>query len=49
MIYEKLIYFIPTVATSVYAVLDKTLIGLMTQDDAQNGYYQQADKIFCFI
>lgn len=42
---ETLIYFIPTVATSVYAVLDKTLIGLMTQDDAQNGYYQQADKI----
>ena len=38
-------YFIPTIATSVYTVLDKTLLGLITSDVAQNGYYQQAEKI----
>lgn len=42
---ETLVYFIPTIATSVYAVLDKTLIGLITQDGAENGYYQQADRM----
>lgn len=42
---ETLIYFIPTVATSVYTVLDKTLIGVITQSASQNGYYDQATKI----
>lgn len=42
---ETLAYFIPTIATSVYTVLDKTLIGLITKEDAQNGYYEQATKI----
>lgn len=42
---ETLIYFIPTIATSVYTVLDKTLIGLITSNDVENGYYEQANKI----
>lgn len=42
---ETLIYFIPTIATSVYTVLDKTLIGLITQNNYQNGYYEQATKV----
>lgn len=42
---ETLIYFIPTIATTVYTVLDKTLIGVITKDDYQNGYYEQATKI----
>lgn len=42
---ESLIYFIPTIATSVYTYLDKTLIGLITHDSAENGYYEQAEKI----
>ena len=42
---ETLIYFIPAVATSIYSVLDKTLIGIITQSNAQNGYYEQASKI----
>lgn len=42
---EKLIYFIPTIATSIYTVLDKTLIGLITNDAYQNGFYEQATKI----
>lgn len=42
---ETFVYFIPTIATSIYTVLDKTLIGLITSDAAENGYYQQADKM----
>ena len=42
---ESLVYFIPAVATSVYLVLDKTLIGLITKDEYQNGYYEQASKV----
>lgn len=37
--------FIPTIATSIYAVLDKSLIGVITNSDAENGYYEQAEKI----
>lgn len=43
--HETLIYFIPAIATSVYTVLDKTLIGLITGDNFQNGYYEQASKV----
>lgn len=42
---QTLVYFIPTLATSVYTVLDKTMIGIITQDNAENGYYEQATKI----
>ena len=42
---ETLIYFIPTIATAIGHTLDKTLIGLITQDECQNGYYEQATKI----
>lgn len=37
--------FIPTIAISVYTILDKSLIGIITQNNAQNGYYEQADKL----
>ncbi|MBQ7351394.1 MAG: polysaccharide biosynthesis protein [Clostridia bacterium] len=37
--------FLPTIATSVFLILDKTLIGLITNSDAENGYYEQAEKI----
>lgn len=42
---ETLVYFIPTIATSVYTVLDKTLIGIITKEPKENGYYEQAIKI----
>lgn len=38
-------YFIPNIATSIYTMLDKTMIGIFTEGDAQNGYYEQAHKI----
>ena len=37
--------FIPNIAISLYTILDKTLIGVITQDSAQNGYYEEAEKI----
>ena len=42
---ETFIYFIPTIATSVYTVLDKTMLGFITRDMSKNGYYEEAHKI----
>lgn len=42
---ETLIYFVPTIATTIYSVLDKTLIGIITQDNKENGYYEYATSI----
>lgn len=38
-------YFIPTIAASVYTYLDKAMIGIITDSNAQNGYYEQSQKI----
>lgn len=46
---QTMVYFIPSVATSVYTVLDKTLIGVVTQNAYENGYYEQATKIISMI
>lgn len=40
-----LILFIPTIATSVYTSLDKTLIGLITHMDSENGNYDYSEKL----
>jgi O-antigen/teichoic acid export membrane protein len=37
--------FVPTIAISIYTVLDKTMIGLITKSTFENGYYEQALKI----
>lgn len=37
--------FIPAVAVQVYTVLDKTMIGVYTDLDVENGYYEQAEKL----
>lgn len=42
---QTAIYFVPTIATSIYTVLDKTLIGVITKNNAENGFYEQATKI----
>lgn len=46
---ETLVYFVPTIATSIYTVLDKTLIGAITKDAYENGYYEQATKVINII
>ena len=37
--------FLPTIAISIYTVLDKTMIGIITNDSFENGYYEQAIKM----
>lgn len=46
---QSMIYFIPSVAVSIYTVFDKTLIGVITKDTLQNGYYEQANKAIGFV
>lgn len=42
---QCMVYFLPTIATEIYTVADKTMIGLITQSDFENGYYEYADKL----
>ncbi len=42
---ETMIYFIPSIATSVYTVLDKTLIGEITRDEVENGCYDKVVQL----
>ncbi|MCH5155405.1 MAG: oligosaccharide flippase family protein [Clostridiales bacterium] len=40
-----MVYFLPAIATQVYTVVDKTMIGAITKSNAENGYYEFAEKI----
>lgn len=42
---DMLLLFLPTVATQVYLVLDKSMIGVITSSTYQNGCYEQSEKI----
>ena len=42
---ETLVYFIPAIATSIYTILNKVLIGAITSNPSENGYYEQATNI----
>lgn len=42
---NSLVYFIPTIATSIYTLLDKSMLGWISASDFENGYYEQAHKI----
>ena len=42
---QMLSVFLPTVATQVYMILDKTMIGWITKSDYSNGCYEQSEKI----
>lgn len=44
-----IVYFIPTIATSVYTVLDKAMIGWITHSEQENGYYEQASTIVTLV
>lgn len=46
---QTLAYFIPTIATSVYTVLDKTMIGAITKAASENGYYEAATKVIRMV
>ena len=38
-------FFLPAIATSIYTLLDKTMLGVLTGSYTENGYYEQAQKI----
>ena len=42
---ETLIYFIPAIASSMYTLLDKVLIGTLTKNPDENGFYEQASQV----
>ena len=42
---DIVLLFLPTVATQVYTVLDKTMLGTLATGMAENGYYEQSEKI----
>lgn len=44
-LYNTATYFVVNVAVSIYTVLDKVLLGYITGDHFQNGYYEQAHKV----
>lgn len=46
---QSFAYFVPAIATSVYTVLDKTMIGVITKSEDENGYYEQATKIIRLV
>ncbi|MBQ7976895.1 MAG: flippase [Clostridia bacterium] len=43
------IYFIPTVAHQIYAVLSKTMLGAIGQSNEENGFYEQGYKIINMV
>lgn len=38
-------FFIPTIASQVYLVLDKTMLGMIAETTAESGCYEQAQKV----
>ena len=40
-----MIFFLPSIATTIYTMLDKTLIGVITKSNYENGIYEQATKV----
>lgn len=46
---DILVYFIPTIAASVYSLLDKSVINWVTRSEAENGYYEQATKVLSMV
>lgn len=42
---QTLVYFIPTAAASIYSYLDKVMLEMFTDTTAENGFYEQANKI----
>lgn len=43
------VYFIPTVAHQIYAVLDKTMLGAIGQSYEENGFYEQGHKVINIV
>lgn len=42
---ENLTFFFPAIATNIYTLIDKIMLGVITGNYIENGYYEQALKI----
>ena len=42
---QAITYFIPTAATTIYSVLDKSMIGIFVGVPSENGFYEYAHRI----
>ena len=42
---ESFVYFVPTIATAVYSMLDKTMLGVFDASKVSTGIYEQAEKL----
>ena len=38
-------FFLPVLAVQLYSQVDKVMLGMITDNTTQNGYYEQARKI----
>lgn len=47
--HETLVYFIPTIANTISAVLDKFLLGLLIHNFSLSGYYAHANKLMGIV
>lgn len=46
---EIIVLFVPTLALQVYSATGSTLLGAISKDMSQNGYYEQANKIVSIL
>lgn len=46
---KSLFFFIPSVATTIYTIASKSILGAIQGDSSQNGFYEQANKIVDII
>lgn len=44
-LHPAIMLFLPQIATSIYTLLDKTMIGLITDNNAEVAYYEQSQTI----
>ena len=45
---ETFVYFIPAITSSIYVILDKSMLGFLIEDKRENGYYDAANRIVKF-
>lgn len=46
---DVIVYFIPSIAISVYTVLDKLMLGTIVESSYENGYYEQSEKVINMV
>ncbi len=46
---DTILYFLPQIAVQIYTVLDKTMLGLITGSQVENGYYEQSYRITSIV